>query len=96
MNQLIEQNSETRENLGNENSLTFFSGQWRAGRRLSKVIVLLLKLISTGKIVLLILTGGGRHVEVLIIILIFIILHFCLSGSCPIRGSTFVRVPFNG
>ena len=34
--------------------------------------------------VLFILTGGGRHVEVLIIILIFIILHFCLSRSCPL------------
>ena len=95
MNQLIEKYRD-KKNLVESFYLTIFiPWQWRSRRRLSKIIFLLLKLISSGKIVLFILSGRGRHVEVLII-LIFVILHFCLSGSCPIRGSTFVRVPFHG
>ena len=95
MSQLIEKYRD-KKNLVESFYLTIFiPWQWRSRRRLSKIIFLLLKLISSGKIVLFILSGRGRHVEVLII-LIFVILHFCLSGSCPIRGSTFVRVPFHG
>ena len=95
MNQLIEKYRD-KKNLVESFYLTIFiPWQWRSRRRLSKIIFLLLKLISSGKIILFILSGRGRHIEVLII-LIFVILHFCLSGSCPIRGSTFVRVPFHG
>ena len=95
MNQLIEKYRDKRNFLGSFNLTIFIPWQWRSRRRLSKIIFLLLKLISSGKIVLFILSGRGRHVEVLII-LIFVILHFCLSGSCSIGGSTFVRVSFNG
>ena len=95
MNQLIEKYRDKRNLLESFYLTIFIPWQWRSRRRLSKIIFLLLKLISSGKIVLFILSGRGRHVEVLII-LIFVILHFCLSGSCPIRGSTFVRVSFNG
>ena len=95
MNQLIEKYRDKRNLLESFYLTIFIPWQWRSRRRLSKIIFLLLKLISSGKIVLFILSGRGRHVEVLII-LIFVILHFCLSRSCPIRGSTFVRVPFHG
>ena len=83
MNQLIEKYRD-KKNLVESFYLTIFiPWQWRSRRRLSKIIFLLLKLISSGKIVLFILSGRGRHIEVLII-LIFVILHFCLSRSCPI------------
>ncbi len=83
MSQLIEKYRD-KKNLVESFYLTIFiPWQWRSRRRLSKIIFLLLKLISSGKIVLFILSGRGRHVEVLII-LIFVILHFCLSRSCPI------------
>ena len=74
--------------------ITFISWKRGAGRRLSQVGLLLLKLIRSSEIIFLILAGGGRNVEVLII-LVFLILNFCLSGSCAVRRSTFERVPLD-